>query len=265
MKNYIKIYKGDCNIQMKNYIKIYKGDCLKVIDELIEKNIKVDCIITDPPYGTTDNKWDSIIPLNKMWEKINKVSKENTPIILFGNEPFSSTLRISNSKIYKYDWKWNKSQVTNFLNSKKQPLRKMEDIMVFYKKQPTYNPQMTKGTPYEIKRTHKTENYSKQINNETKNKGERFPTNLIEIPQIRVKNGHPTQKPVSLIEYLCRTYSNEGDLILDFTAGSFTTAIACINTKRNFIGIEIENKYFNMGKKRIQDHITKEYELEIIE
>jgi len=232
-------------------IKLYHGDCLKIMDNLIKENIKVDAIITDPPYGTTDCKWDSIIPLDKMWEKINKLTNERTPIILFGNEPFSSHLRISNLKYYKYDWKWNKTQITGFLNAKKQPLRKMEDIMVFYKKQPSYNPQMTKGKPYSIKRKHSTDNYSKQIENETKNNGERYPTNLIDIPQIRVKGGHPTQKPVELMEYLIKTYTNENDLILDFTMGSGSTGVACKNLNRRFIGIELEEKYYKMARKRI--------------
>jgi len=237
-------------------IELYHGDCLKILDDLIKNNIKVDAIITDPPYGTTDCKWDSILPLELLWKKLNKLSKPTTPIILFGNEPFSSHLRLSNLKYYKYDWKWNKTQITGFLNAKKQPLRKMEDIMVFYKKQPTYNPQMTKGKPYSIKRKHSTEVYKKQTNNETINNGERYPTNLIDIPQKRIKGGHPTQKPVKLLEYLIKTYTNENDLILDFTMGSGTTGVAAKNLNRNFIGIEIEDKYFKMA----QNNIFKSYE-----
>ena len=202
-----------------------------------------------------------------MWDKINKIKKDTTPVILFGSEPFSSELRMSNAKEYKYDWFWKKEAGTGFLNAKKQPLRAIENISVFYKTQSLYNPQMRKGfKPYVIKKGGETDNYRGDSVDEviTKSDGSRYPLNTLHFARDKTKY-HPTGKPVALIEYLIKTYTNEGDLILDFTAGSFTTAIACMNLKRNFVGIELDEKYFEIGKNRVKEHAEKlDYNPEII-
>ena len=248
----------------ENGITLIHGDCLEVMDKLINKNIKFDAIITDPPYGTTACSWDSVIPFEIMWEKLNKLSKENTPIVLFGSEPFSSYLRTSNINIYKYDWKWDKVVGSNFVNAKKMPLKVYEDIMVFYNKLPTYNPQMV----LRDKAKHRVSGKSKaKINNITnmeqyegvKSTDYAYPTTKIEINkrngELNSKNTvHPTQKPVVLMEYLIRTYTNEGDNILDFTCGSGSTLVAAKNLNRKAVGIELEEKYYELAKKRIIDH-----------
>ena len=245
-------------------MQLYHGDCLEVMDELIEKGVKVDMILCDPPYGSTRCKWDTIIPLDEMWERINKLIKLTGAVLIFGSEPFSSTLRCSNIKNYKYDWIWIKEQGTGVLNAKKQPLRNTELISVFYKKQCTYNPQMTKGYPYAMTRTPKgkhSEIYNEQVDSITTiNNGERYPVTTIYFNRElhgHNKRFHPTQKPIDLLEYLIRTYTNENELVLDFTMGSGSTGIACKNLNRDFIGIELDENYFNIAKERIEN-INKE-------
>ena len=227
--------------------KLYKGDCLEVMDRLIEEGIKVDMILTDPPYGTTACKWDNVIPFDEMWIRINELIKTNGAIVLFGNEPFSSNLRISNIKNYKYDWVWNKRPV-NFLNAKRQPLREVENIMVFNSK--IYNPQ---GLIYKErinKRSNSTETNSKHgLSN--KSCYTNYPKQILRF--IGERGLHPTQKPVALLEYLIKTYTDEGELVLDFTMGSGSTGVACINTNREFIGIELNEKYFNIAKDRLEN------------
>jgi site-specific DNA-methyltransferase (adenine-specific) len=245
-------------------IQLYNGDCLEVMDNLIQQGIKVDAIITDIPYGTTHCKWDSIIPFEDMWKRIKEIRKPTTPIALFGSEPFSSSLRLSNIKEYKYDWKWEKTQATGFFNAKKQPMRCIEDICVFYQKQCLYNPQKTEGhkpvnsyTKY-LSTVNKTEVYGK-CTKELSGGGntDRFPRQLLTYSSDKQTCYlHPTQKPVNLMEYLVKTYTNEGDLVLDFTMGSGTTGVACKNTNRNFIGIELDEKYFEIAKERINGEIT---------
>ena len=240
-------------------IKLYKGDCLEVMDKLIERNVKVDMVLTDPPYGQTYCKWDSAISFEKLWEKIDRLTKTNSPIVLFGIEPFSSFLRISNIKNHKYDLIWEKPQGINPLLAKKQPLNNIEYIHVFYKKQPTYNPQFEEGKPYTMVRD-KKERFC-EVNNhtykETKtiNEGKRYPKRVLKFS--REIGLHPTQKPVKLLEWLIKTYTNESDLVLDFTMGSGSTGVACINTNRKFIGIEKEEKYFEIAKERINKQITR--------
>jgi len=235
---------------------LYQGDCLEVMDRLIEEGIKVEAIITDIPYGTTACKWDSIIPFDDMWRRLKKLRNNRTPIVLFGSEPFSSALRMSNIKEYKYDWKWEKTISSNFFFSKKQPQKKYEDIMLFYKIQPTYNPQMEKGKPY-IDIRKKTERkvvmHGDKITHKTPiyNKGTRYPSSIQKFSNGNNKNVHPTQKPIELMEYLVKTYTNEGDTVLDFTMGSGSTGVACMNTNRKFIGIELDEGYFNIAKKRM--------------
>ena len=232
-----------------------------MMDNLISKGVKVDAIITDIPYGTTHCKWDSIIPFEDMWKRIKEIRKPTTPIVLFGSEPFSSSLRLSNIKEYKYDWKWEKTQATGFFNAKKQPMRCIEDICVFYQKQCLYNPQKTEGhkpvnsyTKY-LSTVNKTEVYGK-CTKELSGGGntDRFPRQLLTYSSDKQTCYlHPTQKPVALMEYLIKTYTNEGDLVLDFTMGSGTTGVACVNTNRNFIGIELDKKYFEIAKDRIEN------------
>ena len=239
-----------------NY-KLYKGDCLEVMNELIKQGIKVDMILTDLPYGITKCKWDSVIPLEPMWKKVNELIKPNGAICLFGSEPFSSALRMSNIKKYRYDLKWQKDQGTDFMLAKKKPLKDYEDIMLFYKKQPTYNPQMREGfKPWTKKDTgnnilkHLDKRLVQQQKESVGNK--RYPISIIKFN--REKTGfHPTQKPVALLEYLIKTYTNEGELVLDFTMGSGSTGVACLNTNRKFIGIELDGKYFNIAIKRLKD------------
>ena len=230
--------------------------------DLIDNGIKVDMILTDPPYGTTACKWDTIIPFDSMWENIYKINKVNGCTALFGNEPFSSLLRTSNIKNYKYDWYWQKERLTNIQQVKKRAGKVIETISIFYDKQPTYNPQMTTYTGK--KRTNKvkdgvlgklTDNGEKSVH-EYIDTGKRYPIQLLEFKRdILTANYHPTQKPVALLEYLIRTYTNENDLVLDFTMGSGSTGVACMNTGRRFIGIEKEDKYCKIAQERIESEL----------
>lgn len=239
-------------------INLFQGDCLEVMDKMIDQGVQVDAIITDPPYGTTACKWDSIIPFDEMWERLNKLIKPNGAIVLFGAEPFSSFLRVSNIKDFKYDWTWEKSKATGFLNSKKQPLRAHEVISVFYKKQPTYNPQMTQGEAYDKGvRKQQTEDdvYGAFEQVQVKSSGERYPRSVQYFKTAEREGGyHKTQKPVTLMEYLVKTYTNEGEIVLDFTMGSGSTGVACINTNRKFIGIELDPEYFEIAKERVSSN-----------
>ena len=236
-------------------IDLKHGDCLELMKDIPDGSI--DLILTDPPYGTTACKWDSVIPFEPMWEQLKRVIKSNGAIVLFGSEPFSSLLRVSNLKMFKYDWIWEKDNGTGFLNAKKQPLKVVETISVFYKSQCSYNPQMRLGyKPY--KTTHgatKTENYGKQTGAISVSNGERYPLNLIKFPRDKTNKIHPTQKPVALLEYLIKTYTQENEVVLDFTMGSGSTGVACINTNRKFIGIEKVDKYFEFAEKRVNEAI----------
>lgn len=239
-------------------IQLINDDCLKAMDRLIEDSVVVDAIITDVPYGTTKCKWDTVIPFPEMWERLNKLIKSNGAIVLFGSEPFSSALRMSNIKNYKYDWIWEKSKATNFLNAKKQPLRAKENILVFYKKQPTYNPQMKKGNAYNKgvrKEQTQDDVYGSFEQTEVKSDGDRYPRDVLYFKTAESEGNtfHKTQKPVPLMEYLIKTYTNENELVLDFTMGSGTTGVACRNLNRNFIGIELDEKYFEIAKNRIEN------------
>jgi site-specific DNA-methyltransferase (adenine-specific) len=225
------------------------GDCLIELPKIFDK--KIDLVLTDPPYGTTQCKWDSIIPFEPMWNQLKRVIKDNGAIALFGSEPFSSYLRTSNIEWFKYDWYWNKKQGTGFLNSKKYPLKNIETISVFCKKPHKYNPQMRVGKPYKIKSGQGSLNYGNQVRVVTENNGVRYPLTLIEFNRDKNKL-HSTQKPVALLEYLIKTYTNENDTVLDFTMGSGSTGVACKNLNRNFIGIEKDDKYFDIAKQRIE-------------
>ena len=250
-----KVIIGDCEL--------YLGDCLERMKEIPDGSISM--ILADPPYGTTACKWDSVIDIELMWAELKRVIKTDGAIVLFGSEPFSSYLRISNIKQFKYDWIWDKKRITNPMLAKKQPLRQHEVISVFYNKQPTYNPvpylKNTNGAIGRQVEAHKTATQGGSIL--FKNKGNKnvfgYPRSLI--TQIPVMNNlsadksglHPTQKPVALMEYLIKTYTNEGETVLDFTMGSGSTGVACVNTGRNFIGIERDEGYFKIAQERISD------------
>ena len=243
--------------------KIYNEDCIIGMSRLPDNS--VDCIICDLPYEITQCKWDKIIPIDQMWEQINRVKKPDAAVVLFGAEPFSSQLRLS-SKSYKYDWVWDKCLGTGFLNAKKQPLRVHEYISIFYDKQPTYNPQFFyKKNKRKMGGMHlrpHSENYGTQKNHICEADDNMcYPLSIIQVPQIRgngkEKVNHPTQKPVALIEYLIRTFSNENDTVLDFCIGSGTTAVAAINTSRNYIGFETDKTYYQIACDRIQNALRE--------
>ena len=233
-------------------MKIINDDCLKVLPTL-ESN-SVDLILTDPPYGTTRNKWDSVIPLDKMWTELKRISKDNTASVIFSQNPFTSVLVSSNLNMFKYNWIWMKPQGTGHLNAKKYPLKNHEDICVFSLKPHKYNPQMTKGKPYKIKSGRPSSNYGDQVSVVTENDGFRYPKTVIEFASDKNKL-HPTQKPVALLEYLIKTYTNENDTVLDFTMGSGSTGVAGNSTNRNFIGIESNKDYFDIADKRINNKL----------
>lgn len=221
----------------------------------------IDCIITDLPYGSTQCKWDTIIPFKPLWEQYNRIIKDNGAIILFNTEPFGSCLRLSNIKNYKYDWIWDKVKGTGFLNAKRQPMRNHELISVFYKIQCTYNPQKTTG--HKMKKSYRskelqTEVYGEMKNDYTYESTERYPRS-IQVFSTDTQNSslHPTQKPVALIEYLIKTYTNEDELILDSCAGSMTTAVAAINTNRNYICFEKDREIFDIGSNRVREYKDK--------
>lgn len=242
------------------------GDCLLEMQNIPDKS--VDAIITDPPYGTTACKWDSVIPFEPMWEQLKRIIKPNGAIVLFGSQPFTSALIMSNVKMFKYDWTWKKPRGTGHLNAKKQPLRDKEDILIFYQKQCVYNPQFADGLPYSKMKGGKTSKKSKKGSTvygsfmngaefRNDNKGIRYPRQTLEFGVVERETVHPTQKPVALLEYLIKTYTNEGETVLDFTMGSGTTGVACVNMGRNFIGIEKDDKYFEVALNRINEAVLK--------
>jgi site-specific DNA-methyltransferase (adenine-specific) len=240
-------------------IKLYKGDCLEVMKDIPDKSI--DMILCDLPYGTTACKWDIVIPFDKLWEQYNRLIKDNGAIVLFGSEPFSSKLRMSNLKNYRYDWIWEKSLGANPLLCKKQPMKYHENISVFYKKQSTYNPQMTRGKMRNKKPVtwgnKKDEIYNGSLssfNGKDNVNDLYYPRSYQYFSNANQKEKlHPTQKPVALLEYLIKTYTNENETVLDNCMGSGSTGVACINTNRNFIGIELNDNYFEIAKKRIEE------------
>lgn len=233
--------------------RIYTDDCLIKMNEIDTGSI--DMILCDLPYGKTENEWDEIIDIDSMWAEYERIIKDDGAIVLFGYEPFSSRLRLSNEKLYRYDWKWKKSYSTGFLNANRMPLKANEDIMVFYKKLPTYNPQRRFGFDnYSACNTTISSNYkNKGFVSTTVEDGGRYPINHIEDMGKVIRGIHPTQKPVKLMEYLIKTYTNEGDLVLDNCIGSGTTAVACVNLNRNFIGIEKDEDYFKKACNRVDE------------
>lgn len=251
---------------------LMQGDCLERMKEIPDGG--VDMILTDPPYGTTACKWDSVIPMELMWEQLKRIIKPNGAIVLFGSQPFTTTLIASNIKMFKYEWIWEKGRASGHVHAKNKPMKAHENIIVFSdgttvhssqsKTRMSYFPQMSSGKPYT--RKHTTINSGKLnhqpsksnidfVGKETNNNGFRYPRSVIFQSHHNVGNHHPTQKPVALMEYLVKTYTNENETVLDFTMGSGTTGVACSNLNRKFIGIEMDEGYFNIAKQRI---LTKE-------
>ena len=235
--------------------KIYNMDCLEGMKKIEDKSI--DMILCDLPYGTTHNKWDSVIPLDKVWEQYNRIIKDSGAMVFTGQGLFSVNLIKSNEQYYRYTLIWEKTKAGGFLNAKRMPLQAHEDILVFYKKLPTYNPQMIEGKPYTKKAVTNGDgkNYGKfdRVGTININNGTRCPRSVIKISNDNHGSLHPTQKPIELFEYLIKTYTNEGELVLDNCMGSGTTAVACINTKRNFIGFETDTTYCDLANKRIEN------------
>lgn len=238
-------------------INLFNGDCLDELKKLPDNS--VDLCLTDPPYGTTACKWDNVIDFALMWEQLHRVVKDNGAIVLFGAEPFSSVLRMSNIKNFKYDWIWDKVAVSDHLLSKKRPMTNYEIISVFYKKQCNYYPIITKGTQWNRGGKGKSRGMEannikmKQLHGSDKT-DLKYPKKIITFSNANKTNKlHPTQKPVALLEYLIKTYTNENEIVLDFTMGSGSTGVACKNTKRKFIGIELDKKYFEIAKERINE------------
>jgi site-specific DNA-methyltransferase (adenine-specific) len=241
------------DIKIENCTLLF-GDCLERMKEIPDNSI--DMILCDLPYGTTACKWDTIIPFEPLWEQYNRIIKDNGAIVLFGSQPFTTVLNNSNLKFFRYEWIWTKNNSTGFQLANKMPLKKHENISVFYKKLPTYNPQGLK--PYgKINKRGKVGNGGHLANecNEYIQQFTNYPTQILEFPYDKEKL-HPTQKPVSLLEYLIKTYTNENNLVLDNTMGSGSTGVACVNTNRKFIGIELDEKYYDISCKRITDAIS---------
>jgi len=236
--------------------KILLGDCLELMDELEDGS--VDFLLADLPYGTTQAKWDTVIPFEELWPRIHRVVKPSGAIVLFGAEPFSSEMRMSNKKHYKYDWVWDKMKGMGFLNANKQPLRYHELISVFYQKQCTYNPQMTSG--HQRKKTFRSKHHQTAVYGHMKqdihyDSTERYPRSILEFSTDTQNSSlHDTQKPVALCRYLIRTYSNPGELVLDIAAGSGTTAIAAIEEYRDYVVMEKDPGNYDVMVNRIRKH-----------
>jgi len=231
------------------------GDCLEEMAKLPDNSI--DLVLADPPYGTTYCKWDTVIPFAPLWEQLHRITHKTTPVVLTAVQPFTSFLICSNKRHYKYSWTWRKPTPTGFLNAKKQPLRVTEDVVVFYRSQCHYTPQMRQGfKPYarsgKREKLHPHYNRFSDLMRRSCSDGERYPINLLDYKRDRPST-HPTQKPVALLSYLIETYTKPGHTVLDFTMGSGSTGVACHETGRNFIGIELDKGYFDGASKRLAD------------
>lgn len=251
-------------------IKLYNGDCLEVMKDIPDKSI--DMILCDLPYGVTQNKKDIALPFDRLWEQYERIIKDNGAIVLFGQGTFYIDLVNSNRKLFRYDLIWDKVLTSGFLNAKRIPLRQHEQIAVFYKKLPVYNPQFSKGKPLHGKGTsyknkeHKNNNYGefKQLNDVRKGSTIKYPTSILKFQKVHPSKAiHPTEKAIELMEYLIKTYTNENDTVLDNCAGSMSTVIAALNTKRNCIAIEKDTKYFEIGKERVINHIKTKKESQL--
>lgn len=250
-------------------MRLIQGDCLTVMQKLADEGVKVDLVLTDPPYGTTACKWDSVIPFDEMWECINQITHDKTPILLFGSQPSLSNLIMSNIKNFKFNFIWDKHCVSNPLLSKKRPLKVHEEIGVFYKKQPYYNPQKVPAQ-WGVDRTRTSDKAKRvdEVNSDCFGEGYRslyYVDDGTRLPQSIINNFpsqmkecvnnyrvHPTQKPVELLKWLIENYTPPGDIVLDFTMGSGSTGVACYNTDRDFIGIELDEGYYNIANDRIK-------------
>mgnify|MGYP003584912677 FL=1 len=231
------------------------GDCLERMKEIPDGS--VDLILTDPPYQSTKCSWDSMIPFEPMWVELKRIIKPNGAIVMTASQPFTTTLIASNMKMFRYVWHWHKGYSTGFANCNKMPMKSFEDVCVFYKKLPTYNPQGLVDSGKVNKRGSAQESMGKTgcVGGEYTQIKTNYPTDEIRTKKERTQ--HPTGKPVALLEYLIKTYTNEGETVLDFTFGSCSTGVACLNTNRKFLGIEMEEKYFDIGVKRMQESIIK--------
>lgn len=235
--------------------KIYNEDCLEGMKRIPDGS--VDMILCDLPYGTTRNKWDSVLPFDKLWEQYERVIKDNGAIVLTASQPFTTEVITSNKKLFRYEWIWQKDNATGFLTAKIMPMKIHENIIVFYKNTPDYHPQMRYGfEPYKNFHGSASDNWNVHKKVQSVSDGERYPISVVKFKRDKDKT-HPTQKPVSLFEYLIKTYTNKGDTVLDNCMGSGTTAIACINTERNFIGFETNEEYYNKSLDRIKNNVTQ--------
>lgn len=244
--------------------KIYNEDCLEGMKRIPDKS--VDMILCDLPYGVTACKWDSVIPFEPLWEQYNRIIKDNGAVVLFGSEPFSSNLRMSNIENFKYKWTWIKNQATNHLHAKRMPMRKTEDINVFFKNSSWYNPQKTYGhipTSSAKGCSNGVIYHGKNIRDYKGGDTSRMPIDVLEFNCVNnYAKVHPNEKPVDLFEYLIKTYTNEGETVLDNCMGSGTTAIACINTNRNYIGFELDKGYYDIANERIEKRVSELKEVE---
>jgi site-specific DNA-methyltransferase (adenine-specific) len=234
------------------HYQLWKGDCLVEMKKI--KDGSVDMILCDLPYGMTNNAWDVVIPFDKLWEEYNRIIKENGAIVLFGSQPFTSILITTNLKMFRYCLVWEKNKFSDFLNSKRKPMKTNEDIAIFYKKQPTYNPQYWYSTPYcrwnTQKAVDKQSNYGSHKENHVESDGKRLPTTVLKFNRVE-RPLHPTQKPTDLLEWLIKTYTNEREVVLDNCMGVGSTGVACKQTNRKFIGIELEQKYYDLATEGI--------------
>lgn len=258
----------DINVIMENY-NLYLGDCIDKMKNIPDESI--DLVLTDPPYGTTACPWDEIVPFDKMWEQLKRITKPKSAIVLFGSQPFTSSLIMSNPKMFRYEWIWVKNTQTGMMSAGKMPMKKHENILVFYKNQPVFNETKVLGSFISQNHSKKGYGYKNKTSslynvdgNVSFNWSEFVHTNSILLCNVvgnRDKNKfHPTQKPVPLLEYLIKTYTLENELVLDFTMGSGSTGVAAIKTGRKFIGIEQDKKYFNIAKERIENSLPNPLE-----
>lgn len=244
----------DRNLMEKNPYILYNGDCMEVMNTIADRSI--DLIVCDLPYGLTKNKWDTVLPFDRLWEHYHRIIKDNGAIVLFGSQPFTTIMISSNMKYFRYSLVWEKNKFSDFLNAKRKPMKTNEDICIFYKKQPTYNIQYWYSTPYERWNTQKAvdrqTNYGSHKQNRVKSDGRRLPTTILKFNRVE-RPIHPTQKPVDLLEWLIASYSNEQDVVLDNCMGVGSTGIAARRKNRKFIGIELDEAYFKKAKAFIEE------------
>ena len=244
---------------MQQNTQLINGDCLKHMGNIATES--VDMILCDLPYGMTKNKWDVVIPFEDLWNHYKRIIKPNGAIVLFGSQPFTSLLIVSNPKMFRYCLVWEKNKFSDFLNAKRKPMKTNEDICIFYKRQPTYNPQYWYSTPYTRWNTQaavdRQTNYGNHKRNVVESDGKRLPTTVLKFNRVE-RPAHPTQKPVDLLAWLVRTYSNEGDLVLDNCMGVGSTGVACVQEKRRFIGIELDKIYYDIGVDKIAETLPTE-------